>query len=144
MMKWIFIIFINILIPLQPAWGGDIILRIGTHSIRAAVANTPQSRERGLMQHTQLCGNCGMLFVFPKTGKYSFWMKGTPLPLSIAFIADDGKILNIAEMQANSTQTHSTQGNILYALEMNKAWFSEHGIKAQHNVQGLHQAAKGR
>ena len=143
MMKWIFIIFINILIPLQPAWGGDISLRIASHSIRAAVANTPQSRERGLMQHTQLCGNCGMLFVFPKPGKYSFWMKDTPLPLSIAFIAEDGRILNIAEMQANSTHTHSAQGNILYALEMNKSWFADHAIKAGDRVDGLQQVPPG-
>ena len=128
---------------LQPAWGSDITLRIGTHSIRAALAGTPQSRARGLMQQTQLCGNCGMLFVFPKAGKYSFWMKDTPLPLSIAFIAGDGRILNITEMQANSTHTHSAHGDILYALEMNKGWFTEHAIQTQSQVQGLHQAPLG-
>ena len=84
-----------------------------------------------------------MLFVFPKAGKYRFWMKDTPLPLSIAFIAGDGRILNITEMQANSTRTHSAHGDILYALEMNKGWFTEHAIQTQSQVQGLHQAPPG-
>lgn len=85
-----------------------------------------------------------MLFVFPQAGKYSFWMKDTPLPLSVAFIAADGSILNIAEMPANTRQRHSAQGNALYALEMNKGWFTRHGIKPQQHVQGVHQAPRGR
>ena len=143
-MRWITALLLYSLVPLQAAWGGDIVLHMGPHSIRAAVANTPHSRERGLMQHTELCENCGMLFVFPQAGKYSFWMKDTPLPLSIAFIAADGSILNIAEMQANSTQSHSALENALYALEMNKAWFTRHGIKPQEQVQGVNQAPRGR
>ena len=143
MMRWLTALFLYILIAVQTAWGGDIALHLGSHSIRATIANTPYSRERGLMQYTGLCENCGMLFIFPQAGKYSFWMKDTPLPLSIAFIAADGSILNIAEMQANTMQSHSAQGNALYALEMNKAWFAEHGINAQEHVQGLQQAPRG-
>lgn len=142
-MRLITALFLYILIPLQAAWGGEITLHIGNHSIRAATASTSHSRERGLMQHAELCDNCGMLFIFPQPGKYSFWMKDTPLPLSIAFIAADGSILNIDEMQANSTHSHSALGKALYALEMNKAWFSEHGIKQQDQVQGLLQAPRG-
>jgi len=143
-MRWITALILYSLMPLQAAWGEDIALRIGTHSIRATIANTPDSREHGLMKYTYLCGNCGMLFVFPKSGKYSFWMKDTPLPLSIAFIAADGNILNIAEMQANTTQTHSARGDARYALEMNKGWFAEHRIKPQDHVQGLQQAPQGK
>lgn len=142
-MKWIIALILYSLLPLHAAWAGDISLRIATHGIRAAIASTPFDRERGLMQHTDLCGNCGMLFIFPQTGKYSFWMKDTPLPLSIAFIAANGNILNIAEMQANTTYSHRAQGNALYALEMNKGWFAEHGIKPQEHVQGLQQAPPG-
>lgn len=143
-MRWITALLLYSLMPVQAAWGGDITLHIGSHSIRATVANTPHSRERGLMQNNNLCGNCGMLFIFPQAGKYSFWMKDTPLPLSIAFIAADGSILNIAEMQANTRHEHSAQGNALYALEMNKGWFTRHGIKPQEQVQGVHQAPRGR
>jgi hypothetical protein len=125
------------LMHLQTAWCGDVILKIGANSIQAAVASTPQSREQGLMQTKYLCENCGMLFVFPKPGKHSFWMKNTHLPLSIAFIAKDGRILNIDEMQALSTQTHTAQGDALYALEMNKRWFDRHAIKPHSFVQGL-------
>lgn len=142
-MRLITALFLYILMSLQAAWGGEITLHIGHHSIRAAIASTPHSRERGLMQRAELCENCGMLFIFPQPGKYSFWMKDTPLPLSIAFIAADGSILNIDEMQASSTQSHSAMGNALYALEMNRAWFAEHGIKRQDQVQGLLQAPRG-
>lgn len=119
-------------------------LRIGTHGIRAAIAGTPHSRERGLMQKTDLCASCGMLFVFPKAGKYNFWMKDTPLPLSIAFIAADGSIINIDEMQANTLNSHGARANALYALEMNKAWFADHAIKPEDHVEGLQQAPRGR
>jgi uncharacterized membrane protein (UPF0127 family) len=84
-----------------------------------------------------------MLFIFPQPGKYSFWMKDTPRSLSIAFIAADGSIINIDEMQANSTHSHRAQANVLYALEMNRAWFAEHGITQQEQVQGLRQAPRG-
>lgn len=143
-MRWIFPLILYSLIQLQPAWAGDIALRIGTHSIRATIANTPHSRARGLMQQKHLCNNCGMLFVFPKADKHSFWMKDTPLSLSIAFIAADGRILNIDEMQANTMLTHSARDNALYALEMNKDWFIDHAIKAEDRVDGLQQAPPGK
>ena len=70
-------------------------------------------------------------------------MKDTPTPLSIAFIAADGSILNIAEMQANTLHTHEAQGDALYALEMNKGWFTDHAIKAKDRVEGLTNTPKG-
>ncbi len=110
-------------------------LHIGTHLIQAEIADTQQSRERGLMQRTHLCGHCGMLFVFEKAAKHGFWMKNTPLPLSIAFINAQGIIINIAEMQANTTIIHRAQEDALYALEMNQGWFSQRGIKRGDAVQ---------
>lgn len=143
-MRWSIALILCSLQALHPAWGEEITLRIGLHSVNAKIANTPQSREHGLMQQTQLCENCGMLFVFAKTGQYSFWMKDTPLPLSIAFITAHGIISNIAEMQAGSLDIHSSEGEILYALEMPQHWFARQGITAMNRVKGLEQAAPGR
>lgn len=142
-MRWTIALILYSLISQQAAWGSDIELSIRAHNIRAVIANTPDSRERGLMKNTQLCENCGMLFIFPQAKKHSFWMKDTPLPLSIAFIAADGTILNILEMQANTTRSHRAQGNALYALEMNKGWFAEHAIKPKDQVKGLHNLPRG-
>lgn len=142
-MRLILALFLCNLIPVQATWAGDIELNIGTHRIHATIANNAYTRERGLMKSAQLCINCGMLFVFPQAGKQFFWMKDTPLPLSIAFIAADGTILNIDEMQAYTTNRHSSLGDALYALEMNKGWFNERVIKAKDRVQGLHNAPRG-
>lgn len=122
---------------LPPAAAETIILHIGNIEIQAEVARTPQSRSQGLMQRTQLCADCGMLFVFPQANRHAFWMKNTPLPLSIAFIAADGTILNIEEMQPNTTDNHTAQGDALYALEMNRGWFTQSGVKSGHKINGL-------
>jgi uncharacterized membrane protein (UPF0127 family) len=113
------------------------ILTIGTLKVQAEIADTDQARQRGLMHRTRLCPNCGMLFIFEKAGRYDFWMKNTPLPLSIAFIAADGNIINIEEMQPKAVARHSAQGAALYALEMNSGWFRKHGVVAGRKVQGL-------
>lgn len=127
----------------QPmAWAEDAILKIGSKTVRAEIANTEQSRERGLMRRDYLCDDCGMLFVFEKTDRYSFWMKNTLLPLSIAFITPDGSIINIEEMLPNTTNTHDSQGGALYALEMNSGWFARNNIVPADKVQGLKPAPK--
>lgn len=143
-MRKIIITIFYLLAAQQVAWGGEITLRIGAHSIRADIANTPQSREHGLMEHRKLCPNCGMLFVFPKPGIQYFWMKNTPISLSIAFIAADGSILNLAEMQANTLKVHQSHGEALYALEMNKGWFTQSLIKPRQYVQGLQNLLPGK
>ncbi|MEO6423013.1 MAG: DUF192 domain-containing protein [Candidatus Nitrotoga sp.] len=120
--------------------GENISLKIGTHNIHAEIAHTPQSRKQGLMQRSSLCVDCGMLFIFDKADRYSFWMKNTPLPLSIAFIATDGSILNIEEMYPNTLDTHHAQSDALYALEMNSGWFNRNGIKRGIMVEGLKRA----
>lgn len=134
------------LLPALPAaWGADTALHVGRYSVHAEVADTPDSRTSGLMQRDHLCANCGMLFVFPTPGRYSFWMKNTLLPLSIAFISADGKILNIAEMQPNDTsEIHGPDGNVLYTLEMNAGWFAKHGVKSGDRIHGLEHAPPGR
>lgn len=112
-------------------------LKIGTHAISAEVADTPAAREHGLMQRKALCADCGMLFVFPSASRYGFWMKDTPLPLSIAFIARDGRIINIAEMLPYTLDAHYPQADVLFALEMNGGWFAAHGINPGDKVSGL-------
>ena len=131
--------------PLPPANledGGFASVHIGNRRIRVEVASTPESREHGLMQRGHLCDDCGMLFVFEKADKYSFWMKDTPLPLSIAFIAADGSILNIEEMLPNTLDSHNSQGEALYALEMNGGWFARNSIAPAAKVQGLKRVPK--
>jgi uncharacterized membrane protein (UPF0127 family) len=119
------------------AWAEEITLKIGSQTVQAEIADSEPSRERGLMQRDHLCDNCGMLFVFETADRVSFWMKNTPLPLSIAFIAADGSIINIDEMMPNTTNIHDSQGEALYALEMNSGWFARNNIAPAAKVQGL-------
>ncbi|MBT8545907.1 DUF192 domain-containing protein [Polynucleobacter paneuropaeus] len=112
-------------------------MKVGIYSIQAEVADSPDLREVGLMNRTSLLTNSGMLFIFEQKAGNCFWMKNTKLPLSIAFIADDGKIVNIEEMQADTTNNHCPKAPIRYALEMNKGWFSERVIVPGNTIQGL-------
>ncbi|MBT8614810.1 DUF192 domain-containing protein [Polynucleobacter paneuropaeus] len=112
-------------------------MKVGIYSIQAEVADSPDLREVGLMNRTSLPTNSGMLFIFEQKAGNCFWMKNTKLPLSIAFIADDGKIVNIEKMQADTTNNHCPKAPIRYALEMNKGWFSERVIVPGNTIQGL-------
>ena len=103
-------------------------LKTGIYRIQAELADTPKSREVGLMNRTSMPTNSGMLFVFEQKAGHCFWMNNTKIPLSIAFIADDGKIVNIDEMQAETANNHCPTAPVRYALEMNKQWFSERVI----------------
>jgi uncharacterized protein len=112
-------------------------LKTGIYRIQAELADTPKAREVGLMNRTSMPSNSGMLFVFEQKAGHCFWMNNTKIPLSIAFIADDGKIVNIEEMQAETTNNHCPKAAIRYALEMNKQWFSERVIVPGTVVTGL-------
>jgi len=93
------------------------------------MVRTPEERARGLMGRKHLGENEGMLFVFEKEDYHSFWMKDTLVPLSIAFIDREGKILKIADMEPLTLDSHPPPKPILYALEMRKGWFSANGIQ---------------
>jgi len=112
-------------------------LKTGIYRIQAELADTPKTREVGLMNRTSMPVNSGMLFIFEQKAMHCFWMNNTKIPLSIAFIADDGKIVNIEEMQAETTNNHCPKASVRYALEMNKQWFSERVIVPGAVVQGL-------
>jgi uncharacterized membrane protein (UPF0127 family) len=112
-------------------------LKAGMYRIQAELADNPKAREVGLMNRTSMPTNSGMLFVFEQKAGHCFWMNNTKIPLSIAFIGDDGKIVNIEEMQANTTNNHCPKAAVRYALEMNKQWFSERVIVPGTVVTGL-------
>nr|WP_255469193.1 DUF192 domain-containing protein [Achromobacter sp. UMC46] len=112
-------------------------LSAGIHIIRAEVANTDATRRDGLMFRKELPGNDGMLFVFEQPDVQCFWMRNTLLPLSIAFIADDGTIVNIDDMAPQTEDPHCAKKPVRYALEMAQGWFAEHGITAGRKIDGL-------
>jgi uncharacterized protein len=141
-MKPIAIFLLSGLLAWSPAWSEELSLQVGQHVVHAEIAATPASRSLGLMNRKELCADCGMLFVFEQAGNYAFWMKNTLLPLSIAFIAADGSIINIDEMQANTTDIHQARGMALYALEMNGNWFADNGINAHDKVRGFEQLSE--
>ena len=111
-------------------------LGVGMHTIGAEVASTPAQRQVGMMMRTQMAPHEGMLFVFEQPGRQCFWMRDTLLPLSIAFIADDGRIVNTAEMQPRSDDAHCSAQPVRFALEMNRGWFDKRGIKAGDRLRG--------
>ena len=112
-------------------------LKTGIYRIQAELADNPKAREVGLMNRASMPTNSGMLFIFEQKAGHCFWMNNTKIPLSIAFIADDGKIVNIEEMQAETTNNHCPKVAVRYALEMNKQWFSERVIVPGALIQGL-------
>ena len=113
------------------------ILEIGTYVIDAELARTAEERQRGLMFRESLAENQGMMFQFTQADHYCMWMKNTLIPLSIAFIDEHGKIINIEEMRANSEQTTCAKSKARYALEMNAGWYNQRQIMVGQKVEGL-------
>lgn len=104
-------------------------LQIGGASLTALVVATPETRARGLMFYRELPDDLGMLFVFPFDSLGSFWMRNTYVPLSVAFLDSERRVLNIADMQPLDEQTqHFPVSPARYALEMRQGWFAERGI----------------
>lgn len=112
-------------------------LTANIHVITAEIANNSQSRMIGMMFREKIEPNHGMLFVFESKDKQCFWMRNTPLPLSIAFIEDDGAIVGIAEMQPRHDASHCSTAPVRFVLEMEKGWFSKRGIKPGSRIGGL-------
>lgn len=112
-------------------------ISINNISITAEVADTPETRMKGLMYRKQMPTNHGMLFVFEKSQPLCFWMRNTYIPLAIAFIDEQGKILNFHEMLPLRDDNHCSAGPAKYALEMNRNWFREHNIKEKDIIRFL-------
>jgi uncharacterized protein len=111
-------------------------LQAGMHNIRAQVAIGVNERATGLMHRREMPQHEGMLFVYEVPTVQCFWMKNTLLPLSIAFIADDGTVVNIRDMQPQSLDSHCSDKPVRYALEMNQGWFAKRGVKPGFKLAG--------
>lgn len=105
-------------------------LSAGMYQIDAQVAQSADQRATGLMYRKQMPQHEGMLFAFEQPGVQCFWMKNTVLPLTAAFIADDGEIVNLADMKPQTTDSHCSTRPVRFVLEMNQGWFAKRGIKA--------------
>lgn len=112
-------------------------LKAGMHLIRAEVAADNATRMQGLMQRQSLAANAGMLFIFDEAAIHCMWMKNTLIPLSVAFIDASGAIINIADMQPHSEQSHCASAPAVFALEMTRGWFAQRGVKAGMKLGGL-------
>ncbi|UJW82756.1 DUF192 domain-containing protein [Hydrogenophaga sp. SL48] len=127
-----------------PAWSRDgpqtnlprVTLTAGMHLIQAQVATTPEQRSVGLMFRQDMPANEGMVFVFEEPAGQCFWMKNTLLPLTAAFVADDGTIVNLADMKPQTEDSHCSAKPVRYVLEMNQGWFAKRGLKAGAKLSG--------
>ena len=116
-------------------------LSAGMHLIRAELADSMGTRMEGLMHRKSMPQGSGMVFVFDENAAHCMWMKNTLIPLSVAFIDEAGAIINIADMQPHSEQSHCATRPARYALEMNKGWFAQRGIKPGAKLRGLEKLA---
>lgn len=113
-----------------------ITLKAGMYQIDAQVARSPQEREIGLMYRKEMPKHEGMLFVFEQAGQQCFWMRNTRLPLTAAFVADDGTLVNLADMKPMTDDAHCSKKPVRYVLEMNLGWFASKKLKAGDKLSG--------
>ncbi|SCX68241.1 DUF192 domain-containing protein [Variovorax sp. EL159] len=104
-------------------------LSAGLYKIDVQIAQTPQQREIGLMFRKEMPQAEGMIFVFEQPATQCFWMRNTILPLTAAFVADDGRIVNLVDMQPMTENSHCSLEPVRYVLEMNQGWFAKKSIK---------------
>ena len=104
-------------------------LQAGMYQIQAQVAATPEQRAIGLMNRPDMPQHEGMLFVFDQPQVQCFWMKNTIMPLTAAFIADDGSIVNLADMKPQTIDSHCSEKPVRYVLEMKQGWFAAKQIR---------------
>jgi len=116
-------------------------LNAGIYVIQAEVASTMTTRAQGLMQRKAMAQSSGMVFIFDESDLHCMWMKNTLIPLSVAFIDEQGAIVNIADMQPLDETSHCALRPVRYALEMNQGWFKKRGIGPGTTIQGLGQLA---
>lgn len=117
-------------------------LRAGFHRIEAEVAANQPARMQGLMQRRSIGPNQGMLFVFPFRDRHCMWMRNTLIPLAVAFLDEEGKILNIEEMKPQTENNHCAASAARFALEMNASWFSAKGIAVGTRIGGIEHAPR--
>lgn len=119
---------------------GVLDLSAGIHRIQAELANSDETRAQGLMYRKSLGPNQGMLFVFPQTARHCMWMRNTLIPLAVAFIDEQGRILNVEEMQPQTENSHCASRPARFALEMTGGWFRSRGLGAGTVLSGIDRA----
>ena len=112
-------------------------LQAGMYVIQAEIGVTPEQRSRGLMFRKTLGPNQGMVFVFDQSAIHCMWMKNTLVPLSVAFMREDGSIINVEDMKPQTEDSHCAAQPARYALEMNLGWFARRGMKPGTRITGL-------
>jgi uncharacterized membrane protein (UPF0127 family) len=112
-------------------------LEVGKHRIVVEVVADEQARNFGLMYRSHLPPDQGMIFVYPSPIRICMWMKNTLIPLSVAFLDEEGRILNIEDMTPQSEESHCAVKPARHALEMNQGWFVRHGVKAGDRIEGV-------
>lgn len=115
----------------------SVTLQIGTHGVRAELADTPEALREGLMHRKSLSPDTGMLFRLGAPDIYCFWMKNTLIPLSIAFIDDRQRIVDIQDMQPRSLDPHCPGAPVTMALEMSQGWFRRANIPIGERILGI-------
>lgn len=108
----------------------------GMHRIDAQVASKPLQRQTGLMHRKQMPPHEGMLFIFEQPATQCFWMKNTLIPLTAAFVEDDGTIVNLVDMKPLDENSHCSAKPVRYVLEMNQGWFDQRKVTAGARLRG--------
>jgi uncharacterized membrane protein (UPF0127 family) len=114
-----------------------LLIKVGGAPLKVEIVSDEENIKKGLMFRNELGPDSGMLFVFPKAAQRSFWMKNTNIPLSIAYVNEDNKILNIEDLIPHDTNGVDSQGKAKCAIETNKGWFKSNGIKPGDYVEGI-------
>jgi uncharacterized membrane protein (UPF0127 family) len=135
--KFVSALVLSLLAATVAAQMPSIALTAGFHRIEAEVAATPSTRRQGLMHRKRMEPHRGMLFVFPQVERHCMWMRNTFLPLSVAFLDDQGRILNIEDMRPQTEDNHCASAPARFALEMNRGYFAEKGIRPGQRIGGL-------
>ena len=143
-MKFLSLVFFLLLASASALAAPTIELSAGMHRIEAEVASSNADRATGLMNRPSMPIHRGMLFVFPEAGVQCFWMKNTLIPLSIAFLEDSGRIVQIADMQPQSLDNHCSAKPVRFALEMNAGWFKSRGLAPGMKINGVDKAPPAR
>lgn len=131
------ITFISWFLWFTPSSFTQLILRIGLHTFQVEVADNEETRTRGMMFRMGQRHGEGMLFVLPEAQRLCMWMKYTFIPLSVAFIRDNGVIVNMVDMQPMSLHKHCSPEPVKFALEMPKLWFKTKVVTVGDRVTGL-------
>lgn len=112
-------------------------LQIVDYPLSTELAVTPGERSEGLMHRESLPDNAAMLFVYSAPASRCFWMRNTLIPLTVAFLADDGRVLQLADMEPLSEEVHCSELPVRFALEVNQGWFEARNLGIGDRVKGL-------